>query len=92
MNLPAKDSTRLIHPDDLLRFELDSTGALLFGGGSMSITVAERELRAAVASNPNLAVLLSIDPAAPWQKVVSFVELAQKLRIDSFSFVVKEAL
>jgi biopolymer transport protein ExbD len=91
MNLPAKDSTRLILRDDLMRFEMDSGGNLAYQGAEMSLAGAEREIRAAIAGHPNLAVVLSIDGEAPWQQVVLFVELAQKLRVDSFSFNIKES-
>jgi biopolymer transport protein ExbD len=90
MNLPNKDSTRLILKDDLLRFELDDQGELIFQNEKKDFSFAERTIRSAVASNPNLALILSIDPEASWQKVVSFVELAQDLKIDSFSFAMKK--
>ena len=90
MHLPARNSTRLILKDDLMRFEMDDKGAILYQGAALNIENAEREIRAAVAGHPNLAVVLSIDPAAPWQQVVLFVELAQKLQVDSFSFNMKE--
>ena len=86
MNLPARDSTRLVLRDDLMRFEMDSSGAIFYQGAEMLITEAEREIQRAVAGHPNLALVLSIDGQAPWQQVVYFVELAQKLRVDSFSF------
>jgi len=89
MNLPAKDSTRLILKEDLLRFEIDSEGDLFYEGARVNIPWAEKEIRSAVASHPNLALVLMIDPAAPWQEVVSFVELAQKLQVDAFSFNMK---
>jgi biopolymer transport protein ExbD len=90
MNLPAKNTTRLILKDDLLRFEMDDRGNIFYQGTEMNIQGAEREIRAAVAGHPNLAVVLSIDPKAPWQEVVLFVELAQKLEVDSFSFNMKD--
>jgi biopolymer transport protein ExbD len=90
MNLPAKDSTRLILKDDLMRFEMDRAGALYCGGEAVNIQIAERDIREAVAGHPNLAVVLMIDPEAPWQQVVYFVELAQKLKVNSFSFNMKE--
>jgi biopolymer transport protein ExbD len=90
MNLPAKDSTRFILKDDILRFELDGSGALLFQGAAVDSGRAEREIRSAVASHPNLAVILTVDGAAPWQRVVSFVELAQKLEVEAFSFTLKK--
>lgn len=86
MNLPAKDYTRLVLRDDLMRFEMDSRGGIHYGGTELSLSVAEKEIKTAVAGHPNLAVILSIHPEAPWQQVVLFVELAQKLEVDSFSF------
>jgi biopolymer transport protein ExbD len=91
MNLPAKDSTRLILKDELLRLELDERGVLWHEGETLSLATAEAEIRAAISIHPNLAVVLSIAPVAPWQQVVSFVELAQKLRVESFSFSMREA-
>ena len=86
LNLPAKNSTRLILKDDLMRFDMDKGGTLYYDGTELNISEAEKEIRDAVAGHPNLAVVLSIDGQAPWQQVVYFVELAQKLRVDSFSF------
>jgi len=86
MNLPAKNTTRLILKEDLLRFEMDSAGRIIYEGAEINIASAERQIRSAVAGRPDLAVVLSIDPAAPWQQVVYFVELAQKLHVESFSF------
>jgi biopolymer transport protein ExbD len=90
MNLTAKDSTRLILKEDLLRFELDGFGHILYRGETLSAAEAEGTISSAVSANPNIAVLLTVSPYAPWQEVVSFVELAQKLSIDSFSFTMKE--
>ncbi|MDR1047546.1 MAG: biopolymer transporter ExbD [Treponema sp.] len=91
MNLPAKDSTRLIQKDDLLRFELDGNGQIIYKNEIRDFGFAEQEIGAAAAHNPNMAVMLSIDPAASWQNVVSFVEIAQKCKIDSFSFSMKKS-
>jgi biopolymer transport protein ExbD len=87
LTLPAKDSQRLIQKDELLRFNLDSRGALIFRGASCDFSAAEREIRSKLASYPNMALLLTVDPQTPWQALVSFVELAQNLEVDSFSFV-----
>ncbi|MDR2661464.1 MAG: biopolymer transporter ExbD [Treponema sp.] len=90
MTLPAKDSTRLILKEDLLRFDLDGAGNLLYQGSFLDRGLAEREIRGAIAAHPNLAVILTVDAEAPWQAVVSFVELAQKLDVETFSFTMKE--
>ena len=91
MNLPAKDSILLVQKDNLMRFEMDERGVIINNGTEMSVNEAERAIQSAVAVHPNLAVVLSIDPKAPWQQVVFFVELAQKLRVDSFSFNMRES-
>jgi biopolymer transport protein ExbD len=88
MNLPNKDSTRLILKDDLLRYNLNAAGEIIFRGEIQTRAAAERDIKQAVSYNPNLALLLTIDPKTPWQDVVSFVELAQDLKIDSFSFTI----
>ena len=86
INLPAKDSTRLILRDDLMRFEIDKDGYIIYETELVGIPEAANLIRSAQSGNPNIAVILSIDPAAKWQRIVSFVELAQDLQIDSFSF------
>jgi biopolymer transport protein ExbD len=90
MNLPAKDSTRLILKEDLLRFDLDPLGDIVYQNEIRDIRFAEKEIRSAIASRPNLAVILTVDPKTPWQRVVSFVELAQNLEVESFSFTMKK--
>jgi biopolymer transport protein ExbD len=89
MNLPARDSTRFIIRDDLMRLDMDSSGGILYQGEMMEHSAVEREIGAAAAAHPNLAVVLSVDPRTPWQELVSFVELVQKLEITSFSFNMK---
>ncbi|MDR3336477.1 MAG: biopolymer transporter ExbD [Treponema sp.] len=91
MNLPAKDSSRLILKEDLLRFELDGTGRIVFQGEVVDRNHAEQTIKAGIGANPNIAVILTVDGEAPWQQVVSFVESAQKLSVDSFSFTMKDA-
>jgi biopolymer transport protein ExbD len=87
LNLPARDSTRLVQKEDLLRYYLDGTGNLVRNGEVQDLAGARAEIRSAIASHPNMALLLTVDPRTPWQQVVSFVELAQDLEVDSFSFV-----
>jgi biopolymer transport protein ExbD len=90
LNLPAKDSTRLILKDDLLRAELDENGTVTLQGTAVSWSEAEREIRAAISLHPNLALALTIAPGTAWQSVVTFVEMAQKLQVDTFSFSMKK--
>ena len=92
MNLPDRGSTRFILRDDLMRFEMDGEGKLFHQDIELDLLEVERGIRTAVAGNPNVAVFISIDAKAPWQQVVSFVELAQKLRVEAFSFNIRDRL
>jgi biopolymer transport protein ExbD len=92
MNLPAKNSTRLILKDDLVRFELDDAGNIIHAGAALTPQDTREQIRLAVSVRPNLAVVLAISPQAPWQAVVIFVEMAQSLHVDSFSFGMKQGI
>ena len=89
LNLPRKDSILTVPRDELLRFSIDQTGALFFMENPLGFEEAGEKIRRAMAERPNTAVILSIDGQAPWQNVVSFVELAQENKVDSFSFSLK---
>jgi len=90
MNLPAKDSSRLILRDDLLRFEMDTEGNVVFEGENIQIPRAKSIIQTAQRENPEIAVIITIDGQAHWQNVVNFVELAQDMKIESFSFSMKK--
>jgi len=90
INLPAKDSTRLILKEDLLRFEMDSGGRIIYENNAINISSAQSLIAGAQKNNPNIAVLITIDRQAQWQNVVSFVELVQDMKVDSFSFSMKK--
>jgi biopolymer transport protein ExbD len=90
MNLPAKDSTRLILREDLLRFDMDEDGKIFHDGEAVGIPAAKNLIQDAQRNNPNIAVIITIDAGAHWQNVVSFVELAQDMKIDAFSFSMKK--
>jgi len=90
LNLPAKDSSRLILKEDLIRFEMDGEGRIVYEEKIISIQDAKNLIYSAQNSNPNIAVIITIDKNARWQNVVSFVELAQDMKVDSFSFSMKK--
>jgi biopolymer transport protein ExbD len=90
IELPEKDSVQVVTRDELLRFGIDSGGALRFRGRTVDQLRAESEISAAVRTKPNLALILTISPGAPWQRVVSFVELAQRLAVENFSFTMEK--
>ena len=86
LNLPRKDSVLTVPRDELLRFSINETGSLYFTGNLLSFDEAADKIRTAIVERPNTAIILSIDENAPWQNVVSFIELAQENKVDAFSF------
>jgi len=86
LTLPAKDSVRIIQSEDLLRFEMTSSGDIRYSGSLISLSSARNLIITSRVNNPDIAVILTIDSRANWQNVVSFVELAQELNIEAFSF------
>jgi biopolymer transport protein ExbD len=90
MNLPAKDSTRLILREDLLRFEMNNMGEIIHADEILNIPQTRQVIHSAQAENPEIAVIITIDRQARWQNVVSFVEMAQDLNIEAFSFSMKK--
>ena len=86
VNLPERGAARIVPREDIIRFDMDCGGNIFYRGALMGIPSAEQEIRAAIAVNPGIALVLSIDGKAPWQQVVYFVELAQKLQVQAFSF------
>jgi biopolymer transport protein ExbD len=76
--------------DDILRYELNDFGEIIQAGRKLSAQEAETAIAAAIKAHPNLAVLLTVYPEAPWQSVVRFVEIAKKLSVNSFSFKMAE--
>ena len=91
VNLPERGSTRIVHRDELMRFEMNYEGKIYYQGEELQISEAESRIRGAMTQFPNLAVVLLIDSEAPWQQVVVFVEAAQNLQVESFSFSMKES-
>lgn len=91
LDLPQKDSIKMVQKDELLRFRLDRDGRILFGGAEIDYAGAEAAIISALAAAPNLAVVLAVSPEAPWQSVVSFVDLAQKNAVESFSFSMEKS-
>ena len=90
LNLPGKDSTRMILREELIRFDMDAQGGITYGEEIISISHARNVIQTAQKANPNIAVIITIDENAIWQNVVYFVELAQDLQVDAFSFSMKK--
>lgn len=86
IGLPKKDSVKIVERGDLYRFHISQNGEVFFGERRLDYAEAETELRTAVKERPDLAVVLTVAGEAPWQSVVSFIDLAQRSEASTFSF------
>jgi biopolymer transport protein ExbD len=86
LNLPVKGSQRIVNTQELVKLRLDAAGSFLMDGRTVTVAGAESELRAAITIRPNLTVVLSIDPDCPWQNVVDVISMAQRNKVENFSF------
>ncbi len=90
LNLPSRDSQRIVNTEDLVRLKLDSKGILEFSGIPMPLAESENKMRQALQARPNLTVVLTIHPESPWQSVVDIIGMAQRSGVVNFSFMQEE--
>jgi len=86
MNLPGLDPAQASPRPEPLRFEMDGESRLFYKGERMDVPEVEWIIGEAKKDRPNLGLELQVSSRCPWQGVVSFVEMAQKLKVDAFSF------
>jgi len=86
LSLPDPAPPRLVPPEEILRFAMTADGTIVHGGSPVGAGEAAAIIALAIAANPSVAVALAVDPLAAWQGVVSFVETAQELDVEAFSF------
>ncbi|MDR2767539.1 MAG: biopolymer transporter ExbD [Treponema sp.] len=70
-----------------LRFSLGADGGLFYRGAGIDTAEARALIARAVADDKRSVVFLAADNDAAWQRVVSFVDLARDLDVQTFSFV-----
>jgi biopolymer transport protein ExbD len=90
LGLPRPNAVTTVMSDDLMRVSVSAENALTLDGR----TVEEDELRAAVLARrqrrPNMTLVVTLDPEATYQALVSLVELARMTDVDNFSFRMAE--
>ncbi len=89
MELPGKDSTRIVKNDDLLKVILTRENLLEYRGEVISKTEIENTIDDMRRQHPNMTFALIIDPDAEYQGVVEIVEMVRKNGIENFSFTME---
>ncbi len=86
VELPGKDSTRIVKNDDLLKVILTRDNLLEYSGEVISKTEMENKIGDMRRQHPNMTFALIINPDAEYQGVVEIVEMVRKNGIENFSF------
>ncbi|OHD13970.1 MAG: hypothetical protein A2086_10560 [Spirochaetes bacterium GWD1_27_9] len=91
LNLPQKNSTKIVNVEDITKIYLKPHGELIFDGKTINYDDAKVIIKERVRRSPNMTLLLKIYPDALYQDVVNIINLSKELEIDNFSFsMVKE--
>ncbi|MDR2181408.1 MAG: biopolymer transporter ExbD [Treponema sp.] len=84
--LPLALSRNGVQGGTALRFSLGADGGLAYRGAGIDTAEARALIARAVADDRRTVVILAADDGAAWQHVVSFVDLARNLDVETFSF------
>ncbi len=89
LNLPSKDKPIVVNTNDILKCELDESGALFIDGQEIKIEALSEKISAKLKKQPNMTFLLTINPETHYQKVIDVVSTIRKLKVENFSFRMK---
>ena len=89
LNLPSKDKPIVVNTNDILKCELDQSGALFLDGQEIQMEQLSQKISAKLKSQPNMTFLLTINPETHYQKVIDVISAIRKLKVENFSFRMK---
>ena len=89
LNLPSKDKPIVVNTNDILKCELDQSGALFLDGQQIKMQDLAQKISSTLKTQPNLTFLLTINPETHYQKVIDVVSTIRKLKVENFSFRMK---
>ncbi len=86
LGLPRKNSVTTVQTDDLMRVAIDADDAIQLDGRPVDRRELTEAVRARRQVQPNMTLMVTIDPQASYRSLVSLVELTRMLDVDNFSF------
>ncbi|MBN1648546.1 MAG: biopolymer transporter ExbD [Spirochaetales bacterium] len=86
MQLPRKDSARVVNVDDLVKISLLEDGRITCQDKELLPEELEELVTDTISVRPNMTMLLDIHPEVSYQEVVGIIELVKKLHVENFSF------
>lgn len=86
LQLPSRNSVTTVNVDDLMRVAVAADNSLSLDGQPVDAATLSEEVRALRQRQPNMTLMVTLDPQAAYQSLVSLVELARIADVDNFSF------
>ncbi len=90
LQLPKSDSTKIVNVNEIIKIQLNEKGQILEDSALIGIQDLEEMVKANLAVYPNMTFLLHIHPDAIYQDVVDIINLVRQLKVENFSFSMKE--
>ena len=90
LELPKRNSQKIVNVDDILKVSLLEDGSLSVNGEAISKQELEKETKEVIAVRPNATFLLHIHPNAKYQDVVDIIDMVRMTEVENFSFTMKD--
>lgn len=89
LNLPSKEKPIVVNTNDILKCELDESGALFIDGQEIKLESLSQKIEKKLKGQPNMTFLLTVNPETHYQNVIDVVAAIRKLKVENFSFRMK---
>ncbi len=86
LNLPDKNTPKIVLSQDLIRCTLTANGEFFMDGTQISYEELEDVLSEKKSKYPNMTFLLEVDPHTEYQSFVNVIDKIRRLGIENFSF------
>ena len=86
MDLPKKNSSKLVNISDIIKIELTGDEKYLYENSEISEQDLINIVKERVKERPNMTMFLSIDPMADYQAVVNVIDIVRANKVENFSF------
>jgi biopolymer transport protein ExbD len=82
ISMPKPSNKPSTEQHELKVIQITSTGAVLLNGVGVSLAELEVQLKAVQARDPKMSVAIRGEPTAQYEKVVSVIDLCDRLRVN----------
>ena len=82
ISMPKPSNKPATEQHELRVIQVTATGAVLLNGVGVSLAELETQLKAVQARDPKMSVAIKGDPTAQYDKVVTIIDLCNRLKVN----------